>query len=271
MSLTHRPVKFLQTQYRKYFCAWWCLNKNERDDSKNSPHPITSGTPHSRPVGKADGVLTLSVGEVEEQTQDEQQRQQQRGSGSAHGGTAWHQHALAASVALAHRALWVSLVWFLRCRVFTAYARQGGKGRGRRKEGMRRGEKRREKERGEWLKQSCLAPRVLSIPAHFWHTPTQPRLELTEDRKSLMCSQGMFWQFSKWNSHFTQRVCTCAWEGVRRRVQATEREREKPPRWKGELIWFCLHSSGHERQLNALHNMSTFQVHLRSAAISVSH
>lgn len=40
---------------------------------------------------------------MEEQTQDEQQRQQQRGSGSAHGGTAWHQHALAASVALAHR------------------------------------------------------------------------------------------------------------------------------------------------------------------------
>lgn len=51
-------------------------------------------------------ALTLSVGEVEEQTQGEQQRQQQqRGSGSVHGGTAWHQHALAASVALAHRAL----------------------------------------------------------------------------------------------------------------------------------------------------------------------
>lgn len=147
--------------------------------------------------------------------------------------------------------------------------REKEEGEGRR--GWGGGEKRREKERGEWMKQSCLAPRVLSIPAHFWHTPTQPRLELTEDRKSLMCSQGMFWQFSKWNSHFTQRVCTCAWEGVRRRVQATEREREKPPRWKGELIWFCLHSSGHERQLNALHNMSTFQVHLRSAAISVSH
>lgn len=54
---------------------------------------------------KANGLLTLSVGEVEEQTQDKQQRQQQRGSGSVHGGTAWHQHALAASVALAHRAL----------------------------------------------------------------------------------------------------------------------------------------------------------------------
>lgn len=51
-------------------------------------------------------ALTLSVGEVEEQTQSEQQRQQQqRGSGSVHGGAAWHQHALAASVALAHRAL----------------------------------------------------------------------------------------------------------------------------------------------------------------------
>lgn len=51
-------------------------------------------------------ALTLSVGEVEEETQGEQQRQQQqRGSGSVHGGTAWHQHALAASVALAHRAL----------------------------------------------------------------------------------------------------------------------------------------------------------------------
>lgn len=146
-----------------------------------------------------------------------------------------------------------------------------GKEEGEGRRGWGGGKKRREKERGEWMKQSCLAPRVLSIPAHFWHTPTQPRLELTEDRKSLMCSQGMFWHFSKWNSHFTQRVCTCAWEGVRRRVQATEREREKPPRWKGELIWFCLHSSGHERQLNALHNMSTFQVHLRSAAISVSH
>lgn len=54
---------------------------------------------------KVYGELTLSVGEVEEQTLDEQQRQQQRGSGSVHGGTAWHQHALAASVALAHRAL----------------------------------------------------------------------------------------------------------------------------------------------------------------------
>ncbi|KAF0029396.1 hypothetical protein F2P81_018501 [Scophthalmus maximus] len=55
---------------------------------------------------KANGPLTLSVSEVEEQTQDKQQRQQQqRGSGSVHGGTAWHQHALAASVALAHRAL----------------------------------------------------------------------------------------------------------------------------------------------------------------------
>lgn len=51
-------------------------------------------------------ALTLSVGEVEEQTQGEQQRQQQqRGSGPVHGGTAWHQHALAAWVALAHRAL----------------------------------------------------------------------------------------------------------------------------------------------------------------------
>lgn len=56
--------------------------------------------------GRLTGALTLSVGEVEEQTQGEQQRQQQqRGSGSVHGGTAWHQHALAASVALAHRAL----------------------------------------------------------------------------------------------------------------------------------------------------------------------
>lgn len=57
---------------------------------------------------RAEGPLTLSVGEVEEQTRDKQQRQQQqqqRGSGSVHGGTAWHQHALAASVALAHRAL----------------------------------------------------------------------------------------------------------------------------------------------------------------------
>ena len=74
----------------------------------------------------------------------------------------------------------------------------------------------REKEREtEWMKQSCLAPQVLSIPAHFWHTPTQPRLELTEERKRLMCSRGMFWQFSKWNSHFTQCVCTCAWEAER--------------------------------------------------------
>lgn len=89
---------------------------------------------------KANSPLTLRVGEVEEQTQDKQQRQQQRGPGSVHGGTAWHQHALAASVALAHRALWVSLVWFLRCRVFTAYVRQGGMGRGRKK---------REKEREE--------------------------------------------------------------------------------------------------------------------------
>lgn len=85
-------------------------------------------------------------------------------------------------------------------------ARRDGRGS---KEGGKRG---RERER-KWMKQSCLAPRVLSIPAHFWHTPTQPRLELTEDRKSLMCAQGMFWQFSKWNSHFTQCVCTCAWEG----------------------------------------------------------
>lgn len=54
---------------------------------------------------EAYGGLTLSVGEVEEQTLDEQQWQQRRGSGSVHGGTAWHQHALAASVALAHRAL----------------------------------------------------------------------------------------------------------------------------------------------------------------------
>lgn len=168
------------------------------------------------PTCKLTSLLTLSVGEVEEQTQDEQQRQQQqRGSGSVHGGTAWHQHALAASVALAHRALWVSLVWFLRCRVFTAYEKQkNGMGR-RESERGREGskERRREKrEESEWNKAVWLLG-FLSVPAHLWHTPTQPRLELTEDRKRLMCSQGMFWQFSKWNSHFTQCVCTCAWEG----------------------------------------------------------
>lgn len=76
---------------------------------KTQFHPF-----HPIPVAQQDilheahvktGLLTLSVSEVEEQTQDKQQRQQQRGSGSVHGGTAWHQHALAASVALAHRAL----------------------------------------------------------------------------------------------------------------------------------------------------------------------
>lgn len=60
---------------------------------------------------RGDSPLTLSVGEVAEQSQDEQrqQRRQQRRQrgprGPAHGGTAWHQHALAASVELAHRAL----------------------------------------------------------------------------------------------------------------------------------------------------------------------
>lgn len=68
--------------------------------------PQPSRTQELEAQMKADGPLTLSVGEVEKQTQDQQQRhQQQRGSGSVHGGTAWHQHALAASVALAHRAL----------------------------------------------------------------------------------------------------------------------------------------------------------------------
>ena len=70
-----------------------------------TPPPQPDRSQHLKVHVKASGPLTLSVGEVEEQTQDKQQRQQQRGSGSVHGGTAWHQHALAASVALAHRAL----------------------------------------------------------------------------------------------------------------------------------------------------------------------
>lgn len=211
---TIHEVFKLHMCHMKYLCVWWCSRKKKQNKTNSTlaiPPPTQQDTTLEAHV-KANGPLTLSVGEVEEQTQDKQQRQQQRGSGSVHGGTAWHQHALAASVALAHRALWVSLVWFLRCRVFTAYARQGGIGRGR---GSEEGGKREKKRERKWMKQSCLAPRVLSIPAHFWHTPTQPRLELTEDRKRLMCSQGMFWQFSKWNSHFTQCVCTRAWEGER--------------------------------------------------------
>lgn len=138
-------------KYLSCMCGTWSIYVSEDVKWKSNKTSFTLVTPPPNPAGheahvKANGPLTLSVGEVEEQTQDKQQRQQQRGSGSVHGGTAWHQHALAASVALAHRALWVSLVWFLRCRVFTAYARQGGIGRGR---GSKEGGKKREKEREE--------------------------------------------------------------------------------------------------------------------------
>lgn len=115
---------------------------------------------------KASSLLTLSVGEVEEQTQDKQQRQQQRGSGSVHGGTAWHQHALAASVVLAHRALWVSLVWFLRCRVFTAYAREEGIGRGNGKEEGGKRERETEWNKAVWLHGFYLSLHISDIPPH---------------------------------------------------------------------------------------------------------
>lgn len=78
--------------------------KKSNNSALATPPPTQQDTTLEAHV-TANGPLTLSVGEVEEQTQDKQQRQQQRGSGSVHGGTAWHQHALAASVALAHRAL----------------------------------------------------------------------------------------------------------------------------------------------------------------------
>jgi len=54
------------------------------------PWPTTQRDTTLETHVKANGPLTLSVGEVEKQTQDQQQ---QRGSGSVHGGTAWYQHA----------------------------------------------------------------------------------------------------------------------------------------------------------------------------------
>ncbi len=236
-------------------CTWMCcclcllmfIWKWTKTDSPLAAPPPTQQDTTLEAHVKANGPLTLSVGEVEEQTQDKQQRQQQRGSGSVHGGTAWHQHALAASVALAHRALWVSLVWFLRCRVFTAYARQGGMGRGR--------EKGRERERGSewnkavWLHGFYLSLHISDIPPH---------------------SLGWSWQRigRGWCAH---RVCSdsslngivtshnaCARVHERESDRECRREREKPHRWKGGLIRFCLHSFGGERQLNTPHNKSTF-------------
>lgn len=60
-----------------------------------------------------------------------------------------------------------------------------------------------------------------------------------------MCSQGMFWQFSKWNSHFTQRVCTCAREGELKRASGREEKRHMKGRANKLLP--------SQRQLNTLH------------------